>query len=231
MLLRPTQDLIHPDAKFVYTTTDPLTGKSTEHSEPLHRESVLAYSGYVLHEDQVQARLQAARIGLYLPEETQRGWARLTLNARLAGGENRKMLAEGAFELDGEMHHVKSLDSWRKSKRQPQGYESHIHPRHLEQSEGLVLLRDRDLDFGSHDLPWSVKRELAAQGFPSEPASSCSHDSLEFNTDQQHPIYQNARQMSFEATHGRKEGWLDSLLGMSPASGYVHGLTRRQNGG
>ena len=230
MLLRPTQDLIHPDAKFIYTTTDPLTGASVEYSEPLHRESVLAYSGYVLHEDQVQGRLQAARIGLYLPEETQRGWARLTLN-QPGSGESNKPLAEGAFELDGEMHHVKTMDSWMRSKRHPQGYESHIQARHLAQSEGLVLLRDRDLDFAAHELPSSVKRELAAQGLPSEPSSSCSHDSLEFNKDQQHPVYQTARQMSFDATYGRKEGWLDSLLGVTTPNGHVHGLTKRQNGG
>lgn len=235
MLLRPTQDLLHPDAKFIYTSTDPLTGLTAQHTEPLHRESVLAYSGYVLREDDVQARLQAARIGLHLSEDTQRGWARLTLNQpsdSLQQSAGQKMLAEGAFELDGEMHHVKTFDSWMRSKRHPEGFETHVSKRHLEQGDGLVLLRDRDLDFGAYELPAAVKRELTAQGLEAEESdSSCSHDKLEFNRDQQHPIYQQARQMAFDATYGRKEGWLDTLLGVSPANGNVHGLTRRQNGG
>lgn len=223
MLLRPTQDLLHPDAKFVYTSTDPITGAAVEHAEPIQRESVLAYSGYVLREDDVQARLQAARIGLYLPEETQRGWARLTLNQASSSG---KPLAEGAFELDGEMHHVKSYDSWMRSKRHPDGYVSHINKRHLQHgSEALILLRDRDLDFeqAGHGI---AKRELDSQS-----ESSCAHDKLEYNTDQHNPIYEHARQMSFDATYGRKEGWLDSFLGMSPVSNGAHGLVKRQNGG
>lgn len=244
MLLRPTEDLIHPNAKVVYNSVDPETGLSTDREEPLFREDVLAYSGVVLHEKEVSARLAEAKIGLRTGLEqsgNNRGWARLMLS----NGRIGETLAEGAFSIDGEVHHLKTLENYRNSRRYPENYEPHFHARHLQDIEGdaggsgLVLLRDRDLDHhahqhakragGLHSSNMNVERRSSSS--LSTPSTNCGHDSLSYNTDLEHPVYRDARQMAFDAQFSRKEGWLDSILGgISPSSHLTSGLAGRNYG-
>ena len=219
MLLRPTEDLIHPDARIVYTTTDPLTGISEESTEKLAREDVLAYTGYVLREDQVQAKVMESRIGLRTSNEAteNRGWARVVLSH---DEYSPRLLAEGAFLLDGEIHHLKSLNNWKRSI--PDSAQK-LYVRQVDSDSGLILLRDRDLDAGTLGLSSTVKRQLGS--------TSCSHDFLAFNRDPNHPIYQNARQIAFDATYGRPTGWLNSWLGMGDGQTRSHSYSKRQSSG
>ena len=225
MLLRPTENLLHPDARVVYNSYDPLTGLTTKRTEALHRDSVLAYEGTVVPQEQVAARTAAAKIGLRLSEANDRGWARLLLTPNADQPGSGKMLAEGAFELDGETHHLKSAKNWLLSRRH-YTEEPSMHRKRGAQDDGLILLRDRDLASGAHAIERRATLGSGAGG--DEPAGGCSHDSLEFNTDAEHPIYRAGRQQAFDALYSRKEGWLDNLLGVSPAD---HHQYRRQSTG
>lgn len=225
MLLRPTENLLHPDAKIVYNSYDSLTGLTTKRTEVLHRDSVLAYEGTVVPQEQVEARMAAAKAGLYLSDASDRGWARLLLTPNEEQPGSGKMLAEGAFELDGETHHLKSAKNWLLSRRQ-YTEEPSMHRKRGAPDDGLILLRDRDLASGAHAID---RRSPASIGGSSgHDTDACSHDSLEFNTDAEHPIHRVGRQQAFDALYSRKEGWLDSLLGVSPAD---HHQYRRQSTG
>lgn len=223
MLLRPTEDIVSEGARIVYINTDPVTGQTYENVQPLHRQDVLAYTGHVLQggEGEADARLQAERIGLRHNDEEglSRGWARIVLSRDEAGD---RTLAEGAFTLDGETHHLKSIKSWDLTRHED---EPRLHARHYEANEGLVLLRDRDLSSGAFELDSFVKRDT-----PSSSSSGCSHDKLAFNQDLEHPVYKTARQQAFDALYSRKPTWIDSLLGVSPDINYGH-LDKRQSGG
>lgn len=221
MLLRPTEDIVSEGARVVYINTDPLTGQTYENVQPLHRHEVLAYTGYVLRDGEADARLQAERIGLRHSDEeaASRGWARIVLSRDEAGD---RTLAEGAFTLDGETHHLKSIRSWDVSRHED---EPRLHARHYESNEGLVLLRDRDLASGAFQLDSLNKRDHTSSS-----SAGCSHDSLAFNQDNEHPVYKTARQQAFDAMYSRKPTWIDSLLGVSPEINYGH-LDKRQSGG
>lgn len=241
MLLRPSDNIVAPEARIVYINTDPATGKTYENVQPLHREDVLAYSGYVVQEHEVDARLKEARIGLRPHDEDQisRGWARIVLSHdELAG----RTLAEGAFTLDGETHHLKSIRSWSASRHED---EPSLHARHLNENEGLVLLRDRDLSEGAfqpatgssfskrdNQAESSSLTSRSASELPS--SSGCAHDHLSYNADLEHPIYRSARQQAFDVLYSRKPGFFDNILGVSPASyGGSSGASfvKRQGGG
>ena len=226
MLLRPTENLLHPDARVVYSSYDPATGLTTKRTEVLHRDSVLAYEGTVVPQEQVEARMAAAKVGLRLSEANDRGWARLLLTPNEDQPGSGKMLAEGAFELDGETHHLKSARNWLLSRRH-YTEEPSMHRKRGAPDDGLILLRDRDLASGAH----AVNRRAtlgSSSGGSDEHGGGCSHDSLEFNMDAEHPIHRAGRQQAFDALYSRKEGWLDNLLGVSPAD---HHQYRRQSTG
>lgn len=221
MLLRPSEDIISEGARVVYINTDPVTGQTYENIQPLHREDLLAYTGYVLQDgESADARLQAERIGLRHSDEegSSRGWARIVLSRDEAGD---RTIAEGAFTLDGETHHLKSLKNWDVSRHED---EPRLQARHYQENEGLVLLRDRDLSNGAFQLDSLVKRDSSSS------SSGCSHDKLAFNQDTEHPVYKTARQQAFDALYSRKPSWIDSLLGVSPEINYGH-LDKRQSGG
>lgn len=227
ILLRPTEHLLHPDARMVYTTVDPLSGQTAESVERLARENVLAYSGYVIHERDVPARLAEAKIGLRISneEERSRGWARITFTPS-QDQQNHLVLPEGAFQLDGELHHLKSLEKWQRS------WSPDNHPRlasrQFTMNEGVVLLRDRDLEHGAFNMPSHLDKRVSTASLSDDQQASCTHDALAFNADMEHPVYKTARQMAFEAEYGRKSSWLDSFMGITPES--YHHFDRRQTG-
>lgn len=223
MLLRPNADIVSEGARIVYINTDPLTGQTYETVQPLHRNEVLAYTGYVIPDDDIDARLQMERIGLRHDDEDaySRGWARIVLSRDEAGD---RTLAEGAFTLDGETHHLKSIKNWDISRHED---EPRLHARHYDENEGMVLLRDRDLSSGAFDL--SKRSSSPSSSSPSD-TQACSHDKLAFNQDFEHPVYKTARQQAFDAMYSRKPTWIDSLLGVSPEIQYGH-LDKRQSGG
>lgn len=220
MLLRPNEEIVSEGARVVYINTDPLTGQTYENVQPLHRHDVLAYTGYVLNDDEVDARVNMERIGLrHSDEENQsRGWARIVLSHDEAGD---RTLAEGAFTLDGETHHLKTVQNWDLTRHED---EPRLQARHYQENEGLVLLRDRDLSSGAFELNSHSKRSASSS------PSGCSHDNLAFNQDSEHPVYKTARQQAFDAMYSRKSSWIDELLGVTPEIQYGH-LDKRQSGG
>ncbi|KAK9895969.1 hypothetical protein P389DRAFT_210806 [Cystobasidium minutum MCA 4210] len=226
MLLRPNEEIVSEGARVVYINTDPLTGETYENVHPLHRPDVLAYTGYVLQEGEEAARLNMERIGLrHSDEEAQsRGWARIVLSRDESGD---RTLAEGAFTLDGETHHLKTVQNWDLTRHED---EPRLQARHYQANEGLVLLRDRDLSSGAFNLDSSRQSKRSSS---SSSSSGCSHDSLAFNQDFEHPVYKTARQQAFDAMYSRQPSWLDGLLGVSPELPHYarNYLDKRQSGG
>ena len=221
MLLRPSENLVHPDARVIYTTRNPLTGLSEERTERLMREDVLAYTGYVIREEKVRARVMEARVGLRVSDEAShsRGWARIVLSP---DEDSNALLAEGVFQLDGEMHHLKSLDSWKKSRP---GSNVVVAAGPLESGSKLVLLRDRDLDHGTSS-PLAVTRHSSDSDQPHK--LDYSHDSLSSRSEAKPWIYPRARRMA-GVEYSRPFGWLHSRLGS--ANETDHYLRKRQGGG
>lgn len=204
MLVHPVDNFLHPDARIVYTQTDPNTGQSLgQQTVPIARHDVLAYEGVVLHEHQVQGRLAEARIGWMKAarqSSANRGWARLVVSEDGDEHETR-WIAQGVFAVHGEMHHLKSLHAYDKSRRID---EPHLSKRHREAHQGMVLLRDRDL----------VTRS------PTGKAEHCGHDELHYNTDPMNPAWITASQLAFDDRYGRKSSWVDNVLGLGDT--YAH---------
>lgn len=234
MLLHPVEDFIHPDAKIVYTDTDPWTGAESIYEEPLLRETLKIYRGVVLHEHQIEARVQEARIGWNDAVQhpgNHRGWARIVVSPDYNPSQDiSRFLAEGAFEVDGEMHHLKTLDSYERSRRHE---EPEVHRRSIRDAErtGMIMLRDRDLP--------SLSKRTAI------PPPKCALDNLAFNTDPSHPTWSTARQLAFDAEYARKPSWIDNMLGLDAENDFTSSfssafaarypgsehLIRRQSGG
>jgi len=110
------------------------------------------------------------------------GWARVLVlsSGNVLTGE--PPVFEGAFSVDGDVHHVSTLDNFLLTKR---SFDSMPSPPEDPLDRGLVIFRNSDLVH--NDAP-----------------QMCSHDSLSFNTDP--TINPSLRQPA------PAPGWLESLL-------------------
>lgn len=113
------------------------------------------------------------------------GWSRLFVRR-----DGTSPLFEGAFTIMGDHHHIQLRSTYMSTK--------HPMDPHLEESDDDYMAVYRDSDVGQ--LSHTELRKRAAQ------AKSCGADSLDFNTNAQHPVHKEilARSMS-------------SWGGMSPA--------------
>ncbi|THU87752.1 zinc metalloprotease [Dendrothele bispora CBS 962.96] len=167
--LRPNDHLIHPSARITHYAIDPLTGESVvSHTEPLLRESVKAFEGEVVHEALSEDRmLEDIAGGLYAPFRQDRGWARIMVHSVGDIDAGIPPVFEGAFTVDGVVHHVVTKDNYIRTK----------HPLDPENATGFEELDSqlviwRDIDMMPHQ-----------EESPSSQPKHCGHDDLPYNTD------------------------------------------------
>ncbi|KAG8164156.1 hypothetical protein KVR01_006074 [Diaporthe batatas] len=102
------------------------------------------------------------------------GWARIHVHR-----DGPEPLFEGAFQLYGDYHHIQTNTNYQKTRLRE---DPEIEPA---SDEYLILWRDSDLksDLETHG-PDELKRALAQK-------ETCTSDHLEYNADENHPIYRS----------------------------------------
>ncbi|WAQ92889.1 hypothetical protein PtA15_17A371 [Puccinia triticina] len=121
--LRPTQNLIHPNAKLIYAATDPASTTPTE--SPLLSRDVLAYSGWSIDPDHIHSWWDEEHASVDRPspewasayeDQRVRGWARILVHQATlemeAEEDLHQLIFEGAFEHDNQLWHIKPWDSF-----------------------------------------------------------------------------------------------------------------------
>lgn len=197
VVLRPSRDLLASDAKVNYHSIDPKTGLSSVRTVPLLRQDVRAYEGVVVHEANVHEwwNEEAAGVVRYNEHEDERtrGWARITIR-------EEDDAWDGAMNLDGSLHHFKPLHAYLRDRS--------VH----DPDPPISALARRGRPGGAT----IIAREIDSYVDFQSPHHSCSHDSLNFNTDLANPIYQTSQQLALEdASFGfsrPQHGWLGNLL-------------------
>ena len=200
--LTPNDDLLHPDAHIKYFKTAPDgSGSVLDRIEPIHRESVHIFGGKVIHDQFTQdALLEDDAGGIWRPNGVrapgERGWARITVHD---GGDptiGRPPVFEGAFSVDGVIHHVTTKVNYLATKL---ALDPDPHP--LDETD-LVIFRDSDIasieeeDFMSTGKPLTETRKT-------RPPTSCSHDRLAHNVAKSHPVLRAGLDQSPQET------WVD----------------------
>lgn len=150
----PNLHLIHPRAQIITPTS----------STPLLASEVLAFEGFVVPFN-ASADRHLEDLALVDPATTvSLGWARLLVHDAAEG------IFEGAFSINGDIHHILRTETYLRTK--------HADDPLPEEGQRLVVFRDRD-----------HLRDAARSS--SDGGEGCSHDHLEFNTGSQHPIFQD----------------------------------------
>lgn len=176
--LRPNNDLIHPQARITYYKSAPDGSGSSvvDRVEPLLRESVLVYGGEVVHPDftdYIISEQIAGGVdrGHAAPVPGERGWARIMVVDAGDPTTGRPPIFEGAFSVDGVIHHISTMDSYMKKKLPGD-------PLPIPGSE-LVVFRDSDIMSAEEE---EFARTGILNQFSRRPMT-CAHDRLGFNVD------------------------------------------------
>ncbi|KAG9088315.1 hypothetical protein FRC06_002104 [Ceratobasidium sp. 370] len=176
--LRPNNDLLHPAARITHLASDGSVISST----PLLRSAVRVFEGAVIDEAWSAHRLREdAAGGVSRPwgeiSEGELGWARIIIHDEGDPELGTAPIYEGAFSVLGEVYHILTRENYVRT-RGP--LDVHPHPDVDELDGMLVVFRDSDMEQPS------AKSMTAGK--------TCSHDALNFNMDESHPVMQAGRQ-------------------------------------
>ncbi|KAI0960895.1 hypothetical protein AcV7_000147 [Taiwanofungus camphoratus] len=178
--LRPNEHLIHPAARVSHyrTTADGQTALT--HTEPLLRESVKAYWGEVIPADASSDRLREDAVGLLTRPwgNPSLGWARIVVHHQGDSAAGIAPVFEGAFSVDGVVHHVMTKDNYLRNKHD---LDPHIAVSDDNPDSNLVIWRDSDI-MSTYETAAAMSGGLDTGPIPARP-KTCGHDSLTFNTD------------------------------------------------
>ena len=226
--LQPNSDLIHPAARVTYYRPGNDGRASVVDSvQPLLQHKFLVFGGDVIGEEFTDAKAEEDIAGgiirpHYAPyPDGHRGWARITV---LDGGhpsEGRRPVFEGAFSVDGVVHHVLTRDNYLRLKLQEDP-----EPEPIYDSEMVIF---RDIDLMSH-----AEAEAARLGVPVENVGpiksplSCAHDRLGYNVDTSHPVLRYGAGFDRVAP----QSWLDPLGLISPreSAAFNSSVLRKRQG-
>jgi hypothetical protein len=187
LYLSPNNDLLHPTAHIKYFKTAPDgRGSVLDRIEPIDRQSVLIFGGKVIHDDYTQAALLEEDVGgIWRPNGVrapgERGWARITVHDGGDPTTGRPPIFEGAFSVDGVIHHVSTKERYLATKL---ALDPEPHP--LDDT-GLVLFRDSDIASVEEEDHLSTGRPLS-ETRKTRPPTSCSHDRLGYNVAKGNPV-------------------------------------------
>jgi hypothetical protein len=191
LILRPTPDFIHPEARINYHSAD-----GSVKTVPLRREDVLAFSGHVLAPHHVEAYWAEETAGVVRSSDSDPlPWARVTLHDKEA------FQWEGAFVLDGEVHTIKTEENYLRA-REDGDPDLVVPPALLRKRRGggMVVLRDSDVHASD------IKRDLGSTPM------SCAYDSLPFNSQPDNIVLAAGRERDFWSKFGRKPTFLDTFI-------------------
>ncbi|KAI8983225.1 Metallo-peptidase family M12B Reprolysin-like-domain-containing protein [Trametes punicea] len=178
--LRPNDHLIHPAARINYYTTTPDGQSVLTRTEPIVRESVRAYWGEVIPAHASPDRLREDTAGV-LPRpsgQSELGWARITVHDQGDASIGRPPIFEGAFSVNGVVHHIMTKDNYLRHKL---ALDPHLQLSEDNPDSNLVIWRDSDV-MSVHEHS-AAQASHAGMGLPAPPAETCGHDRMEFNTD------------------------------------------------
>ena len=221
LLLHPSPNLIHPDARVhFHTLIDLTTGQTDVRTERLHRHHVRAYSGLVIPEWIIAQAWTDARTNpsSWIDWPIGTNWARLALR----DGDGAW---DGAFVFNGVVHHIRPIDTYLRTRL------------HADPDPPRMALLASPFDIGAHTIIMSDADLVPMSSYGVAPPS-CAHDSLDFNVDpNRNPILvQGLSPTVPKSSLGHMPTWLDGLLDPqgSTGRGYwgsVPDLHRRQSGG
>lgn len=195
--MRPNDHLIHPAARINYYTRLPDGREILSRTEPLLRESVLAYWGEVIAAHHSPTRMLEDTAGIIpQPHPADLGWARLIIHHQ-GSTEKATPIFEGAFSANGVIYHVMTKENYFRNKLSLDPSISHSTEAN---DDSLVIWRESDVMTPEEDH--FFKTGLHPTGKVSVP-QSCGHDRLEYNTPSQNPI------LSSSPT---SPSWLNHLL-------------------
>jgi len=200
--LTPNDDLLHPAAHIKYFKTSP-DGKHSvlDRIEPIHRESLYIFGGKVIDDDFTQAALLEDETGgIWRPNGVrapgERGWARITVHDGGDPSTGRPPVFEGAFSVDGVIHHVSTKSNYLSTKL---ALDPDPHP--LDDTD-LVIFRDSDIASIDEEAFLTTGKSLS-ETRKTRPPTSCSHDRLAFNVAKTNRVLQAGLDQSPQET------WVD----------------------
>ena len=211
--LRPNDHLIHPAARIQYYKNGPDGQRVLSHTAPLLRESVKAYWGEVIPSHMSTDRLREDTAGV-IPRPSGRyelGWARITVYDQGDETAGRPPVFEGAFSVDGVVHHVQTKENYLRNKH---NLDPHITLAEEHPDVNLVIWRDSDV-MNRHEHAKALDVPL---GSAVPAGETCGHDHMTFNTD---PLQNNAIRRPPPPLN---QPWYDAL-GLLPTSN----LSRRDD--
>ncbi|CDO74813.1 hypothetical protein BN946_scf185001.g61 [Trametes cinnabarina] len=176
--LRPNDHLIHPAARINYYTTTPDGQSVLSRTEPIVREAVRAYWGEVIPGHASPDRLREDTAGVLRgpPGQSGLGWARITVYDQGDANAGRPPVFEGAFSVDGVVHHIMTKDNYLRHKL---SLDPHIQVAEDNPDSGLVIWRDLDvMTTHEHTAAQSMQPGL---GLSALLAETCGHDRMDFN--------------------------------------------------
>jgi len=152
--------------------------------------------------------------------EFAKGWARITLMPP-QDEEEEGMRFQGAYMKDGETFTIHSTERYLKTKLELDPELQGLQKRDQEVDRRMVIVRERDVLTDIEKIQVIRKRGLGQLPDPYElnSTSSCSHDSLPFNTDPHNPVLRSAIDQSiFTSFHSP---WVPFLGLPSPSSPFT----------
>ena len=177
--MRPNDHLIHPAARINYYTRLPDGREVLNRTEPLLRESVLAYWGEVVAEHHSPVRMLEDTAGVIpKPHPADLGWARLIVHHQGNVANGIPPIFEGAFSVENEIYHLTTKENYLRNK--------HSFDPPMETINNLLVIW-RESDVMTPEEEYFVKTGR----HPTEEISipqSCGHDKLEYNNPYQNPI-------------------------------------------
>lgn len=223
--LRPSQSLVHPEGiKSVERHWNNLTQEWTTLETRISRAEVRAYEGWVIDEPSIDRWVQEEAVGLVRDSsrwrEFAKGWARITLHPQEGQDDEEPLKFQGAFEKDGESFTIHSTERYLRTRDEldPSMEDIALEKRDGQVvDKGMVIVRERDILTPTERINLVRKRQLPQLPDPATlVSSSCSHDSLPFNTDPSNPVLANALDQSVFADF--HSPWVPFLGLPSPSS-------------
>lgn len=141
--------------------------------------------GDVIHEEDSDDRLREDATGgvahSTVPLSRKLGWAQIMVHDQGDPAAGIAPIFEGAFSVDGVLHHVSTAEKYHRNKH---FLNADIEAPEDARDRSLVIFRDTDMM--SHEE--EAEALLNSGDHNGVPPRSCSHDTLPFNTDAQHPV-------------------------------------------
>jgi len=195
MLLKPTENLFHPDARITY---------DNDLVEPLRGEDWRLYTGEVIHPNWVERIKWEEMAGLRDGRNDRKavvGSARIMIHRPGAKGEDP--IFEGVFTVDGVNYHVLSRENYERVKT--------VHDVDVEEMGEMIVFRDSDM---YHDQ--QEQQALTTH--------ICTHDSLSYNSNLSHPIWRNRFNDVFIPFDEFDLLKRDDTGGMTGSSNYINNI-------